>query len=55
MQEVFILKLAKELRNEHKRMGSDKLHHLITRALIEHGSRHPTISRVDMAGCPTLE
>lgn len=40
MQEVFILRLAKELRNEHKRMGSDKLHHLITPALIEHGIKY---------------
>jgi transposase InsO family protein len=40
MQEVFILKLAKELRKEHKRMGSDKLHHLITPTLIEHGIKY---------------
>jgi hypothetical protein len=40
MQEVFILKLAKELRNEHKRMGSDKLHHLISPSLKEHGIKY---------------
>jgi len=40
MQEVFILKLAKELRKEHKRMGSDKLHHLISPSLIEHGIKY---------------
>jgi len=40
MQEVFILKLAKELRKEHKRMGSEKLHHLISPALIEHGIKY---------------
>ena len=40
MQEVFILKLAKDLRKEHKRMGSDKLHHLISSSLIEHGIKY---------------
>jgi putative transposase len=40
MQEVLILKLAKELRNEHKRMGSDKLHHLISPSLKEHGIKY---------------
>lgn len=29
MQEVFILKQVKELRKEHKRMGAEKLHHLL--------------------------
>lgn len=37
MQEVFILKLTKELRKEHKRMGIEKLHHLISPTLQEHG------------------
>ena len=37
MQEVFILKLTKELRKEHKRMGVEKLHHLISPTLKEHG------------------
>lgn len=40
MQEVFILKLAKELRRQHKRMGSEKLHHLITPALKEHDIKY---------------
>jgi len=40
MQEVFILKLAKELRQQHKRMGSEKLHHLITPALKEHDIKY---------------
>ena len=37
MQEVFILKVAGELRKEHKRMGVEKLHHLISPVLKEHG------------------
>lgn len=37
MQEVFILKLIKELRKEHKRMGIEKLHLLIGPTLQEHG------------------
>jgi putative transposase len=40
MQEVFILTLAKELRQEHKRMGSEKLHHLLTPAMKEHGIKY---------------
>lgn len=40
MQEVLILKLAKALRNEHKRMGSEKLHHLISPSLKEHGIKY---------------
>lgn len=40
MQEVFILKLAKELRKEHTRMGVEKLHHLISPVLQEHGIKY---------------
>ena len=36
MQEVFILRLAKELRQDHKRMGAEKLHLLLSSALKEH-------------------
>ncbi|MFV0265532.1 MAG: IS3 family transposase [Draconibacterium sp.] len=36
MQEVFILSLVKQLRKEHKRMGAEKLHRLITPTLLEH-------------------
>ena len=36
MQEVFILRLAKELRQDHKRMGAEKLHLLLSPALKEH-------------------
>jgi putative transposase len=40
MQEVFILKEAKELRKEHKRMGAEKLLHLLTETLKEHGIKY---------------
>ncbi len=36
MQEVFILKLVKELRQEHKRMGAEKLLYLLSPILKEH-------------------
>ncbi len=36
MQEVFILRLAKELRQDHKRMGAEKLLHLLSPLLKEH-------------------
>ena len=40
MQEVFILSLVKELRKEHKRMGAEKLHRLITPTLQEHNIKY---------------
>lgn len=40
MQEVFLLRLAKELRQEHKRMGAEKLHHILTPVLQEHGIKY---------------
>ena len=40
MQEVFILTLVKELRKEHKRMGAEKLHHLIAPQLQEHNIKY---------------
>lgn len=40
MQEVFILKQAKELRGEHKQMGGEKLLHLLTPILQEHGIKY---------------
>jgi len=40
MQEVFILRLVKELREEHKRMGSEKLHRLISPTLQEHNIKY---------------
>jgi putative transposase len=36
MQEVFILKQAKELRKEHLRMGAEKLLHLLAPVILEH-------------------
>jgi len=36
MQEVFILKLVVELRKEHKRMGAEKIHHLLSPVFSEH-------------------
>lgn len=40
MQEVFILKQAKELRGEHKRMGAEKMLHLLSDVLNEHGIKY---------------
>lgn len=40
MQEVFILKQAKVLRAEHKRMGAEKILHLLTNVLQEHGIKY---------------
>lgn len=40
MQEVLILKLTKELRKEHKQMGVEKLYHLISPTLREHGIKY---------------
>ena len=40
MQEVFILKQVKELRGEHKRMGAEKLHRLMTPMLREHNIKY---------------
>jgi len=40
MQEVFILTLVKEIREQHKRMGAEKLHHLITPQLNEHNIKY---------------
>lgn len=40
MQEVFILKRVKELRKEHKRMGAEKLHHLMRAELQEHNIKY---------------
>lgn len=36
LQETFILKLVKEIKKEHKRMGADKIYHLIKPQLKEH-------------------
>lgn len=40
MQEVFILKQAKLLRAEHKRMGAEKILHLLKDVLHEHGIKY---------------
>ena len=40
MQEVFILKQVKELRKDHKRMGGEKLLHLLTPILKEHNIKY---------------
>lgn len=40
MQEVFILRLAKELREDHKRMGAEKLHLLLSPVLKEHDIKY---------------
>jgi hypothetical protein len=40
MQEVFILKQAKELRQEHKRMGAEKMLYLLSDVLLEHGIKY---------------
>jgi transposase InsO family protein len=40
MQEVFILKQAKELRQEHKRMGAEKMLHLLSDVLKDHGIKY---------------
>ena len=40
MQEVFILSLVKELRKEHRRMGAEKLHRLVTPTLQEHNIKY---------------
>jgi transposase InsO family protein len=40
MQEVFILKRVKELRQEHKRMGVGKLYHLLAPELQEHNIKY---------------
>lgn len=40
MQEVFILSLVKQLRKEHKRMGAEKLHRLITPTLLDHNIKY---------------
>jgi transposase InsO family protein len=40
MQEVFILKQAKSLREEHKRMGAEKLLYLLSSVLAEHGIKY---------------
>lgn len=40
MQEVFILKQAKVLRTEHKRMGAEKMLHLLSDVLQEHGIKY---------------
>lgn len=40
MQEVFILKQAKELRQEHKRMGAEKMLFLLSDVLKEHGIKY---------------
>lgn len=40
MQEVFILKQVKELRKEHKRMGAEKLHHLLGPVLQKHNIKY---------------
>lgn len=40
MHKVFMLTLAKELRREHKRMGAEKLYHLILPQLQGHGIKY---------------
>lgn len=40
MQEVFILKQAKVLRAEHKRMGAEKILHLLSDVLLEHDIKY---------------
>ena len=40
MQEVFILKQAKTLRKEQKRLGAEKILHLLTGVLHEHGIKY---------------
>ena len=40
MQEVFILRQAKELRQEHKRMGAEKMLHMLSDVLKEHGIKY---------------
>jgi len=40
MEEVFILKQVKKLREEHKRMGAEKLHRLMGPALQEHNIKY---------------
>lgn len=40
MQEVFILSLVKGLRKEHRRMGAEKLHRLVTPTLQEHNIKY---------------
>jgi len=40
MQEVFILKQAKELRNEHTRMGAEKLLYMLSETLEEHNIKY---------------
>lgn len=40
MQEVFILTQAKELRKEHKRMGAEKMHFLLSDVMREHGIKY---------------
>ena len=40
MQEVFILKLAGELRKDHKRMGAEKLHHLLSPVFTQHNIKY---------------
>lgn len=40
MQEVFLLRLVKELRKEHKRMGAEKLHCLLAPTLREHNIKY---------------
>lgn len=40
MQEVFILKQAKAIRTEHKYMGAEKILHLLSEELREHGIKY---------------
>ena len=40
MQEVFILKLAGELRKDHKRMGAEKLHYLLSPVFTQHNIKY---------------
>lgn len=40
MKEVFILKQAKAIRLEHKRMGAEKMLHLLSELLQEHGIKY---------------
>lgn len=40
LSETFILKLVKEIRGQHPRIGTQKIHHMITPQLQEHGIRY---------------
>ena len=65
MQEVLILKQVKELRQDHKRMGAEKMHFLLTDFFAEHGikcgrdkfyyllAEHGLLVKRRLSGCKT--